>query len=353
MAKKTGNKSKRKIKKKKPDFFRRKNYILYSLIFIIFSLLVWENSSGKLNAGFKNIRSSVTSLGKKIPEVKIELPSLKEVSLPSPKIQKTTKQTKAHVKSVKSDKPTVKSDINSDKPQYVNLYDFLKGVDDLYVPVIHESIPSQIVNYSGFSVSYNNDNRVANWVGYELTREETVSVVKRVNKFVKDPNVLYSATNQDYLKSGYDRGHLAPAADMGWSDKSMHESFYFSNMTPQEPSFNRGVWKKLEDKCREWAVRDSAIIIVTGPIIKGNEKRIGKNNIVVPEYFYKVILSPFTESPNAIAFLIKNEGTLQTLPSFAISVDSLESLTGFNFFHKLPSEYEDEIESNVNIGYWF
>ena len=231
--------------------------------------------------------------------------------------------------------------------------DYLKGIKDLYIPDFKPEQSSQTLHYTGFSLSYNNNTKIANWVGYELTADETVSKVKRVNKFVKDPNVMNSATNKDYLKSGYDRGHLAPAADMGWSEKSMFESFYYSNMTPQEPSFNRGIWKELEEKCRNWAQRDSAIIIVTGPIVSGEEKKLGNTGIVIPNYFVKAILYPFSEKPHSIGFVIKNEGSLKQLKEFSITIDSLETLTGFDFFQQLPDNIENQIESEYDLNYWF
>ena len=103
------------------------------------------------------------------------------------------------------------------------------------------------------------------------------------------------ATNADYTRSGYDKGHMAPAADMKWSPQAMEESFYFSNMCPQHPQLNRRGWKNLEEKIRDWAIADSAIIIICGPIVAKQPKTIGKNKVVVPQQFFKVVLSPFVK----------------------------------------------------------
>ena len=179
--------------------------------------------------------------------------------------------------------------------------------------------------------------------------------MKRTNKFVIDPTVAKgtSATNDDYARSGYDRGHMAPAADMTWDKDAMKESFYFSNMTPQAPSLNRGIWKNLEDKSREWARRDSAICIITGPIVRKNSEKIGKRNVVVPSHFFKVIFSPYSKNPQAIGFIFKNEGSLKTLSEFAVSVDSIEKVTGIDFLHILPDTMEDRVERSYNLKYWF
>ena len=111
-----------------------------------------------------------------------------------------------------------------------------------------------VVNHFAYTLSYNETCEQANWVAYELTTEETNSTFKRSNKFITDPLVTTgSADNQDYAESGFDKGHLAPAGDMGWSATAMKESFYYSNMSPQLPGFNRGVWKRVEELVRNWA----------------------------------------------------------------------------------------------------
>jgi len=126
----------------------------------------------------------------------------------------------------------------------------------------------QIIHHQGYTVSYNLTYHVADWVAYELTAEETVAVVQRNNHFIPDP-LLTSCTisNADYKNSGYDRGHLAPAADMCYSYQTMVESFYLSNISPQTPSFNRGIWEKLEQQVRQWAIDDKAVYVVTGTIL--------------------------------------------------------------------------------------
>lgn len=227
----------------------------------------------------------------------------------------------------------------------------VKGLD---IPAPLKDRPEQIIKHTGFTLSYNSKWKVSNWVGYELTRVETRGNEKRTNKFVTDPKVKgTTATDSDYRGSGYDRGHLAPAADMAWSNEAMKESFYFSNMTPQAPNFNRGIWKSLEDKVRKWAERDSAIIVICGPVIKDTGKSIGKNKVLVPTQFYKVILSPYGKMPKAIGFLFNNEGSLKTLNSFAVSVDSIERLTGIDFFHQLPDTIESRVEGSFNMNEWF
>lgn len=221
---------------------------------------------------------------------------------------------------------------------------------DLETPIPLVPRQEQIIRHSGYTVSYNKDLKIPNWVSYELTREETKGKEKRGNRFIADPLVTGPiATNADYTRSGYDKGHMAPAADMKWSPEAMKESFYFSNMCPQHPQLNRRGWKNLEEKIRNWAIADSAIIIICGPIIEKQPKTIGKNKVVVPQRFFKVVLSPFAKPIRAIGFLFNNEQAVEPLSSYVVTVDSIESLTNMDFFAPLPDEIENKNRSKCKL----
>lgn len=210
-----------------------------------------------------------------------------------------------------------------------------------------------IINHTGYSLSYNVSHKQANWVAYELTKNETQAVVKRSNKFITDPLIVGgTATNSDYKGSGYDKGHLAPAADMTWSEVTMKESFYFSNISPQIPALNRGIWNNLEELVRTWAKNYEAVYIVTGPVLRDSLKTIGNNRIAVPEYFYKVILDYTQPEYKAIGFIIPNAETTEPLQRFAVTVDSVEKVTGINFFPALPDNLEELLESQHQIQQW-
>ena len=207
--------------------------------------------------------------------------------------------------------------------------------------------------YNGYTVSYNKDLKIPNWVSYELTRQETKGKEKRSDNFIADPLVKGTiATNADYARSGYDKGHMAPAADMKWSPEVMKESFYFSNMCPQHPQLNRRGWKNLEEKIRDWAIADSAIIIICGPIINQSSRTIGKNKVAVPERFFKVVLSPFVKPVRGIGFLFNNRQAVEPLSTYAVTIDSIEKLTNMDFFSPLPDEIENEVEANADYYQW-
>ncbi len=220
----------------------------------------------------------------------------------------------------------------------------------LAIPVCSEC--DQVIRHTGFTVGFEKDYRQARFVAYVLTAAETNSQVERTDNFRPDPKLSFTqATNKDYQESGYDRGHLAPAADMGWSATAMNESFYFSNMSPQDPGFNRGIWKKLEDQVRGWAVQNGSVIVVTGCIFNSFKGSIG-SGVPVPAQYYKVIFD-FTEPDiKAIGFVLPNEKSSAPLSSFAFTVDYVESLTGLDFFEQLPDSLEHQVESSINLTLW-
>ena len=211
----------------------------------------------------------------------------------------------------------------------------------------------QIISHIGYSLLYNEKYKQANWVAYELTKQETNKVFERSNKFISDPQVKsINAFNKDYAGSGYDRGHLAPAADMGWSASTMIESFYYSNMSPQLPGFNRGIWKKLEELVRTWAIENQAVYVVTGPILAKGLSTIGYHKIAVPNYYYKVILDYKEPNIKGIGFILPNESSKSALQNYAVSIDSVEKVTGIDFFYLLKDQEENLIEKDICINCW-
>ena len=215
------------------------------------------------------------------------------------------------------------------------------------------SVNTPIIKHIGYAFQYSEKHEQAFWVAYELTKKETERAFERTNEFIPDPLVSTgTATVGDYAKSGYDRGHLAPAADMGWSQQAMAESFYFSNMSPQEPGFNRGIWKNLEEQVRTWANVYDSIYIVTGPVLKDGLVQIGSHGVSVPKYYYKVIFDYTGSDAKAIAFLMPNAASAESLEHFAVSVDQVEQETGIDFFNKLADSTEARVEKEVCIPCW-
>jgi endonuclease G len=190
-------------------------------------------------------------------------------------------------------------------------------------------------------------------VAYSLTKNQRLNLAERTDKFIEDPLLnVPSASNQDYNRSGYDKGHLAPALDMSSSVQTMAESFYLTNISPQVPAFNRGIWKKLETLVRSWATEHDTLYIVTGPILSGATRSIGPNKVTVPERFYKVIISNSNNKIKGIGFVMANTGSNAELKDFTVSIDSVESLTKIDFFPALPDATEKMVEKEHCISCW-
>lgn len=210
-----------------------------------------------------------------------------------------------------------------------------------------------VIEHTAYSLGYSETHEQAAWVYYLLTKEETNALYERTNRFVEDPLVATgSASNADYAGSGYDRGHLAPAADMAWSAETMAESFYFSNMSPQDPSFNRGIWKKLEEQVRNWAFYYDSMYVVTGAVLQDSLPSIGVNHVAVPRYYYKVLLDLDPSHFQAIGFLLPNQKSSEALTYFIVSVDSIEQLTGIDFYADLNDSLENAFESRSEPDQW-
>ena len=214
---------------------------------------------------------------------------------------------------------------------------------------------TQIVNREGYALGYSEKHEQPLWVTYRLTKEEVLSrKSSRLNDFFEDTEIKTgSATIADYMGSGYDRGHLAPAGDMHWSDRTMLQSFAMSNMSPQHPSFNRGVWSRLERAVRRFAYSEGSVFVVTGPVFVDDDDAvtIGANQVRVPEFFYKVI---YDETPphKMIGFIVPNKASQKHVKTYALTVAEVEEATGLKFFTTLPEAVQKRLKSEVNVGAW-
>jgi endonuclease G len=212
----------------------------------------------------------------------------------------------------------------------------------------------EVIRHTWYTLSYSEKDEQAEWVYYVLKPSMITGEAERDDKFRADPRVPSgSATLTDYQGSGYDRGHLCPAADMSFSPDAMSETFYLSNMSPQLPSFNRGIWKRLEEQVRNWARSADSICIVTGGVLTRPAGAIGPSKVTVPACYYKIIFDPGKNNPRMLAFLLPNAKSSEPLAVFAVTTDSVESLTGIDFFPGLPDQLESVLESGCKPEFWF
>ncbi len=213
-----------------------------------------------------------------------------------------------------------------------------------------------ILSYTGFDLGYNEQFEQASWVAYVLTRGKIESGhVDRTNNFRPDKSITTgSASLKDYKGSGFDRGHLAPAGDMKWNPIAMSESFLMSNMSPQAPSFNRGIWRRLEEQVRSWAIEKDSLYVITGPVLEPIDSFIGENEVGVPGLYFKVLVDLSPPDHDFIAFILPNTGSADDLDQYAITVDSLEIITGYDFFADAPDqEVIDWMEKHLALDRWY
>ena len=220
----------------------------------------------------------------------------------------------------------------------------------LEIPYRLEDSESEIIEHMGYTLSYNNDFRVPNWVAYELLESEVITAYRsREDSFEPDPLVKgRQAYDRDYVGSGYDRGHMAPAADMRWSSQTMKECFYLSNVCPQNHNLNSGAWNDLEKQVRYEARYYKSVWVVCGPIFDfNNPKRIGRNNVAVPDSFFKALLAKRKDgSYAAIGFIFPNKAW--NLTHYVMTVDELENKLGMDLFYNLDDRAQDRAEAEID-----
>jgi endonuclease G, mitochondrial len=212
---------------------------------------------------------------------------------------------------------------------------------------------TEVVQHTYFTLAYDEEHEQAAWVAYELTREMlNANWVERPNTFRPDPEVrTESATPRDYNSSGYDRGHLCPAADMAFDTLAIGETFYMSNMSPQVRGFNGGIWRELEELTRDWARRFKRLYIVTGPVLTRQQLgRIGFAKVTVPAAYYKVLYAP--DQHRAIAFVMPNAVSERPVLDYAFDIDYVEKMTNLDFFPGILNGLNEELEASLDKAAW-
>jgi len=226
----------------------------------------------------------------------------------------------------------------------------------------------ELINHHAMSLVYSEKHEQAKWVAHIITSDILKGSVGRTNDFRVDPKVSTGSTiEQDYfLKElradstyeydgfGYDRGHLAPSADFRWSKKALSESYFYSNMSPQAPEFNRGKWAELEGILRAYIAQHptTQLQVVTGPILTDDLPSIKRsvNKVSIPKLYFKVAID--IKNERGIAFIMPNKEINYPISSFAVSIDKVEEETGLDFFHALADGVEDKLEQQKNVKEW-
>lgn len=226
----------------------------------------------------------------------------------------------------------------------------------LEIPRTLQSSEGKILHRVGYTTSYNAANRIPNWVAWHLTPNHVSGRYQRGSEvFHEDDDVSNpKAYDSDYRGSGYDRGHMCPSGDNKWSKEAQEQSFLFTNICPQRHSLNAGAWNDVELQCRAWAKRYGDLYIVCGPVLYDQQhKTIGRNRVVVPEAFFKVVLRKQDNNYKAIGFVYENKGASRDMNRYVRSIDDVEQLTGLDFFSDLPDNIEEKIERKADLRDWY
>ncbi|WP_348825302.1 DNA/RNA non-specific endonuclease [Flavobacterium aestuarii] len=210
-----------------------------------------------------------------------------------------------------------------------------------------------IIRHKHYFLSYSEEHEQAEWTAYYLTGRSQHQHHYERPYFKQDPLVdTESAHWRNYRDTGYDKGHLVPAADMKFSSDAYIETFYTSNVAPQNRDFNAGIWNRLEQKVRYWADKYTALFIVTGSILHDNLIRIGEEEVSVPDYFFKIVVRVENNGLNMISFLIPNAKSDAPLYKFATTIDQIEQITGIDFNQKLMERIEEKIQKELSYKEW-
>lgn len=247
----------------------------------------------------------------------------------------------ATARNCSADKPT---------PEPTPLNTPAEGIDTmaLAMPSTPESTPSFIKHYTGFTVSFNPQRHTPNWVACVLTQAHTDGPHKRHNKFWQDTDIPGCPDPKDYSYSGYDRGHMVPAADQKWSPQAMNHSFSMANMVPQDPDLNAHAWASLERMARRLAQSDTTVLVISGPIyLPSDTTHLPSSKILIPSAFFKVITKPWGDKPWARAYIYPNMAVKSQPSTFAVTIRQIEQLTGLDFLHTLPSQLQDKLETTI------
>ena len=206
---------------------------------------------------------------------------------------------------------------------------------------------TELVIRQGYVLEHSDVDKIPLWVCESVAVDQLTGHLARRNHFRADPDLTGSKSYpSDYTGSGYDRGHQAPAGNQTKDPLLKDETFYMSNIAPQRPSLNRGIWKILEDKTRAWVIRYGHAYEWTGPIRcdpsryapsgdrpSCERRTIGTSEVAIPLFFYKIVLVEEQSAWKAIAFVIPNQDFKRPyrLESYIRSIDWIEQQTGIKF----------------------
>lgn len=217
----------------------------------------------------------------------------------------------------------------------------------------------KVIVHPAHSLVYSEPHEMARWTAHIVATDVVQGNLARIDTFLMDTLIATgSSTVEDYWNSGYDRGHLVASADMRWSHDAMAATYLYSNVAPQKPELNRGTWADLEDWIRRYVhYANERAFVLTGPVLREGLPKMAnpghKNEVSIPELYWKVVADLDGDEKKAIAFVMKNGFNDGPPISYAVSVDSVERLTGLDFFPALDETTEARVEAMTDVNPWY
>lgn len=225
----------------------------------------------------------------------------------------------------------------------------------------------EAIEHKALVLAYDEDHEMAKWVAHMVITDVINGRTSRTDDFRTDPMIKTGSSEElDYfIKSktpegdftfdgfGYDRGHLAPSADFRWDEEALSESYFYSNMTPQHPDFNRLAWAEVEQYVRDYVIKNEVdLYVVTGPVLHPGlpKQERSKNSISIPEKHFKVVMD--LDNQRGVAFLMDNSKATKPVENYMVPIDEIERLTGYDFFPALDHQQEKSIESATDYRDW-
>ncbi|MBO5613123.1 MAG: DNA/RNA non-specific endonuclease [Prevotella sp.] len=261
--------------------------------------------------------------------------------------------------SIEEETITSFSSRNNDKELYeekeqVQKILFQSDKGNIEIPKCSQGVDEQILFRKAYTTSYNCNTKCPNWVAWHLIAEHADGKHRRLKNFHEEKDIpMPRATIEDYIGSGWSRGHMCPAGDNKWDAEAMYESFSLVNVCPQNANLNSGLWNSIEMDCRKWALKYGDIYIVCGPVyLKREHETIGYNKVYVPEAFFKVILC-LNGTPKGFGFIVRNTDGNKKRDLYYNSIDQVERITGYDFFPILPDSIENEVEAKLDMTLWY
>jgi endonuclease G, mitochondrial len=346
---------------------RNNRLILIIIFFFIGYFLFYKDKQGPLGrlldtvtGVFKSKEKPATENPYKAPEPDSEASASRQPSVRNPQSPDSQQSAEQSSDSEASSEPSIfekiKNKVLNNETEQTSSEEDL-AIPDFALPAIRKG--DQIVKHKNYILRYEEDHEQAAWVAHKLRGDYTRGKASRSElQFQPDKKVkTQSALSSDYSSSGYDRGHLVPAGDFKCCQDLLEETFYVSNISPQVPDFNRGIWENLESRIRGWANRDEEVFVVTGPVLKNGLSKIGRyNRISIPEQYYKIVLfypQNSVKKARAIAFLLPNEALFgKRINNYVVPIDEVERITGIDFFSKLPDDIEAKLEAESSWEAW-